>query len=78
MSNLELTRAILELTGAGEDLIERVKDRLGHERRYSITTDKVRALGWAPQRNFADALAATVGWYRDNRWWWEPLRGTGA
>jgi len=78
MSNLELTRAVLELTGAGEDRIERVTDRLGHDRRYSITTDKVRALGWAPQRNFADALADTVGWYRDNRWWWEPLRETGA
>jgi dTDP-glucose 4,6-dehydratase len=78
MSNLELTRAILELTGAGEDRIERVTDRLGHDRRYSITTDKVRALGWAPQRNFSDALADTVRWYRDNRWWWEPLRGATA
>lgn len=74
ITNLELTHRLLELCGAGEDSIERVTDRLGHDRRYSIDTAKVRGLGWTPQRELAEALADTVAWYRDNRWWWEPLR----
>jgi dTDP-glucose 4,6-dehydratase len=74
-TNVELTHAILGLLGVGEDRITRVADRLGHDRRYSIDCSKVRALGWEPQRNFDEALADTVAWYTDNRWWWEPLRG---
>jgi dTDP-glucose 4,6-dehydratase len=72
--NVELTRRILALLDAGEDRIERVADRLGHDRRYSIDCSKVRALGWAPARDLDEALADTVQWYVDNRWWWEPLR----
>ena len=49
-------------------------DRLGHDRRYSIDTSKVRELGWAPQHDFETALDETVGWYHDNRAWWEPLK----
>jgi len=74
ITNLELTHRLLELCGAGPESIERVTDRLGHDRRYSIDTAKVRSLGWAPERQLDEALEATVGWYRDNRWWWEPLR----
>jgi dTDP-glucose 4,6-dehydratase len=74
ITNLELTHRLLALCGAGPESIERVTDRLGHDRRYSIDTAKVRALGWAPERELDEALEATVGWYRDNRWWWEPLR----
>ncbi|MND08744.1 dTDP-glucose 4,6-dehydratase [compost metagenome] len=55
-------------------MIRFVDDRPGHDRRYSIDTAKVRALGWEPERDFPGALAATVAWYRDNRWWWEPLK----
>jgi dTDP-glucose 4,6-dehydratase len=55
-------------------MIEYVEDRLGHDRRYSIDTSKVEALGWSPRRKLDEALAATVQWYRDNRWWWEPLK----
>jgi dTDP-glucose 4,6-dehydratase len=55
-------------------MIEYVDDRIGHDRRYSITTDNIRALGWAPRREFHEALEATVAWYRDNAWWWEPLK----
>jgi dTDP-glucose 4,6-dehydratase len=73
----ELTYAILELTGADESSIEFVADRLGHDRRYSIETSKVRALGWKPAREFAEGLELTVQWYRDNRWWWEPLKTKG-
>ena len=57
-------------------MIEPVADRLGHDRRYSVDCSKVRALGWAPRHELDAALDATVDWYRDNRWWWEPLLGS--
>jgi dTDP-glucose 4,6-dehydratase len=72
--NRVLTETILDVLGHDESMIEYVEDRLGHDRRYSIDTTKVEALGWAPRRDFRDALEETVAWYRDNRWWWEPLR----
>jgi dTDP-glucose 4,6-dehydratase len=72
--NRFLTDSILEILGFGEEMIEYVEDRLGHDRRYSIDCSKARALGWAPQREFREALETTVAWYRDNRWWWEPLK----
>ncbi len=75
ITNRELTFCLLERLGHGEEMIEPVADRLGHDRRYSIATDKVRALGWAPRHDLDEALDLTVAWYRDNRWWWEPLRG---
>jgi dTDP-glucose 4,6-dehydratase len=78
VTNREVTDTILELLGQDESMIEYVDDRLGHDRRYSIATDKVQALGWRPQREFREALEATVTWYRDNRWWWEPLKQRGA
>ena len=63
-----------KLAGAGEDRIEYVEDRLGHDRRYSVDSSKVQNLGWAPAREFKDALADTFAWYQANRWWWEPLK----
>jgi dTDP-glucose 4,6-dehydratase len=75
LTNRELTERLLALVGADETMIERVTDRLGHDRRYAIDSAKVRSLGWAPHHQLDDALAATVGWYRANRWWWEPLKG---
>ena len=74
ITNRELTDRILELCGAGEEMIEYVEDRLGHDRRYSVSTAKVEALGWKPTHDLASALAATVEWYRNNRAWWEPLK----
>jgi dTDP-glucose 4,6-dehydratase len=74
VANRDLTGTILELLGHDESMIQHVEDRLGHDRRYSIATDKVRLLGWAPTRDFRTALEGTVAWYRDNRWWWEPLK----
>ena len=73
-ANIEVVRAIIEATGASEDLIRWVDDRLGHDRRYSLSSDKVRALGWEPQVHFAEGLPKTVDWYRDNPGWWEPIR----
>jgi len=72
--NRVITDLLLGLLGHDESMVEYVEDRLGHDRRYSVTTDKVRALGWAPTQDFREALDATVAWYRENRWWWEPLR----
>ena len=75
ITNKELTHRLLERVGADASMIEPVADRLGHDRRYSVDTAKVRSLGWAPRHDLDDALDATVDWYRDNRWWWEPLKG---
>ncbi len=72
--NLQVVRGVLELTGRDESLIDFVDDRLGHDRRYSLSSAKVRGLGWEPQMRFADGLPATVQWYRENAWWWEPIR----
>jgi dTDP-glucose 4,6-dehydratase len=72
--NLEVVQRIIEHTGADDSLIEYVKDRPGHDRRYSLSSDKVRALGWEPRVRFDDGLGATVAWYRDNEAWWAPIR----
>jgi dTDP-glucose 4,6-dehydratase len=75
LENIEVTRRILELTGAGEDLIRHVEDRAGHDRRYALDDSKIRGLGWSPQHSFRESgLAETVVWYRDNRAWWEPIK----
>jgi dTDP-glucose 4,6-dehydratase len=73
-TNIEVVRRILELCDRDESLIEYVSDRPGHDRRYSLSSEKVRGLGWKPQQRFGDGLGLTVDWYRENRWWWEPIR----
>jgi dTDP-glucose 4,6-dehydratase len=72
--NVEVVRRIIELTGADESLIDHVTDRPGHDRRYSLSSEKVRALGWKPRVRFAEGLEQTVAWYHDNEWWWKPIR----
>jgi dTDP-glucose 4,6-dehydratase len=72
--NVEVAGAIVELAGADRALLRSVPDRPGHDRRYSLDTTKLRALGWSPQKQFADGLRETVEWYRDNRAWWEPIK----
>ena len=76
ITNLELTTTILEILGTDTSMVEYVTDRLGHDRRYSISIDKVRSLGWAPRHEFRAALEQTVAWYRDHRPWWEPLKSS--
>lgn len=75
-SNLELTHSILELMGKGKDMIEPVKDRLGHDRRYAIDATKLKTeLGWQPTRSaWPQALEATVKWYVDNPQWWKRVK----
>jgi dTDP-glucose 4,6-dehydratase len=72
--NIDVVTRIIELTGASPQLIEYVTDRLGHDRRYSLGSEKVRALGWQAQVGFVEGLERTVRWYQDNAWWWEAIR----
>jgi len=72
--NLDVVRRVLELTGADPRLVEFVTDRPGHDRRYSLSSDKLGELGWEAKTGFREGLAQTVDWYRENGWWWEPIR----
>lgn len=72
--NVDLTHRILELVGKPATLIAPVADRPGHDRRYSLDTTKLRALGWRPEIRFDEGLATTVAWYRDNEPWWRPIK----
>ena len=78
MSNKELTYAILDRFDAGDERIEFVADRPGHDLRYSVDTTRIGELGWEPELSFDEALDATVEWYRNNEWWWRPLKEQGA
>ena len=69
-----MAQRLIELTGADPALLRRVEDRPGHDRRYSLDTTKLGALGWRPETRFEDGLRATVDWYRENRAWWEPIK----
>jgi dTDP-glucose 4,6-dehydratase len=73
-ANIDVVRRILAATDRDESLIEYVTDRPGHDRRYSLSSAKVRELGWEPSRRFSEGLQQTVEWYRDNEWWWGPIR----
>jgi dTDP-glucose 4,6-dehydratase len=72
--NVELTHRILDLTNRPRTLIRPVADRLGHDRRYALSTKKLQALGWAPEADFELGLAATVQWYQQNEAWWRPIK----
>jgi len=74
ITNIELTRRILKCTGRDEDLIEFVKDRPGHDKRYSMDCPKTKLLGWGPRYDFETALNRTVEWYKNNTQWWKPLK----
>ncbi|MDQ3170727.1 MAG: GDP-mannose 4,6-dehydratase, partial [Acidobacteriota bacterium] len=72
--NVDLTHRIIELVGADASMIQPVADRPGHDRRYALDTGKMRQLGWEPEVTFDEGLARTVAWYRDNPWWWRPIK----
>jgi dTDP-glucose 4,6-dehydratase len=74
ISVLKIVRQILDLLDKTEDLITFVKDRPGHDMRYSLDSTKLRTtLGWKPEHEFDKALAETVEWYLKNEWWWKPI-----
>ena len=74
VKNVDLTHMILKFAGKGRELIKPVADRKGHDRRYSLGTGKLRAMGWAPQVEFEQGLRDTVAWYQQNDWWWRPIK----
>ncbi len=74
LTNREITDRLLVLLDRDESAVEYVEDRLGHDRRYSVDSTRVRGLGWSPATSFDDAIEETVRFYRDRRDWWEPLR----
>jgi len=72
--NLHIVKQVLQILGKPESLIQYVKDRPGHDRRYAIDSRKAQAeLGWAPRHRFEEALGATVRWYVEQRPWWERI-----
>ncbi len=74
MTNIEIIKLILKKLGKGEDLIEYVKDRLGHDRRYAIDSSKIQnELGWKPSFQFEQAIDSTIDWYLNNKQWWERI-----
>jgi dTDP-glucose 4,6-dehydratase len=74
VENIEIARGIVRKLGKPESLIQLVKDRPGHDRRYSLHADKLAALGWRPQRDFARALDETIDWYVQNDSWWRKIK----
>ncbi len=75
MKNIEITKLILEIMGKGEEMIEFVADRKGHDFRYAINYAKAeKELGWKPQMNFKDGLKKTVEWYKNNEDWWRKIK----
>ncbi len=74
-TNIHITKRLLELLGKDESYIEYVEDRLGHDFRYSMETTKIeQELGWKPEHSLDEWLEKTVEWYKENEWWWKPLK----
>ncbi len=73
-SNIEITKKIIGILGADKSVIEYVRDRPGHDFRYSLNCTKLRKLGWTPEYGFNEALESTVRWYVENKWWWKKLK----
>ncbi|MPZ23793.1 MAG: dTDP-glucose 4,6-dehydratase [Dehalococcoidia bacterium] len=72
--NRAAAEAIVDTLGASHDLITPVEDRAGHDQSYYMDGSRLRGMGWRPQYDLESSLRTTVEWYRDNRWWWEPIK----
>jgi dTDP-glucose 4,6-dehydratase len=77
IQNVQLTENILKMMGFGKEMIEYVEDRLGHDLRYSLDSNKIKELGWKPRHDFEEALQKTVKWYKENETFWRPLKYRG-
>ncbi len=73
LQNIELTHKVLKALGKGEEMIELVKDRPGHDRRYSLNSSKLEVLGWKTETSFEEGLKKTIEWYKKNEAWWKQL-----
>lgn len=74
INNLEVAKLLVKIFGKSESVIKSVKDRAGHDRRYAVNWNKIKKLGYKPQDNFEKSLTKTVKWYKENEWWWRPLK----
>jgi dTDP-glucose 4,6-dehydratase len=74
MENVQMVEILLKTLNRPHDLIKHVKDREGHDRRYSLNIEKIKALGWEPKHTSAEAVAKTAVWYRENEWWWRKIK----
>ncbi len=74
MRNINMTRLVLKLLGKPESLIQPVRDRPGHDRRYALDVIKICGLGWEPAHTCEEAIEKTVRWYIENEWWWRPIK----
>jgi len=74
METLKMVEVLLDELGAPSSLIRHVADRPGHDRRYSLNIEKIRALGWRPRHTSEEAIRKTARWYRDNEWWWRKIK----
>ena len=74
VTNLELTKIILDELGKDESQIEYVEDRLGHDFRYALDIEKAKKIGWEPKHSFEEAIRETIKWYLENKDWWEKLK----
>ncbi|MBI4050820.1 MAG: dTDP-glucose 4,6-dehydratase [Candidatus Doudnabacteria bacterium] len=74
ISNLDVAKKILKIMGRGEEMIEFVKDRPGHDVKYAVDWSKIKKLGFLPEHDFDEWLVKTIDWYKKNEWWWKPLK----
>jgi len=74
ITNLDLLKKLLKNMGKGEELIEHVKDRPGHDRKYAVDSSKIKELGWRPEYDLDRAIDATVKWYVENEEWWKKIK----
>lgn len=72
--NIDVTKRILDILDKPESLVKHVPDREGHDRRYAMTAEKVRQLGWERQFDFDKGIETTVKWFMDNEWWWRKIK----
>lgn len=75
MENMRMVEILLDELDRPRSLIRHVRDRPGHDRRYSLNIDKIKALGWQPRHTPEEAIRKSAAWYRDNEWWWRKIKG---